>query len=54
MKKKDHIETLEEFKDRHYGKIGTSYWDKLEEGYKRFNKKVLTNQSGLINPSTHE
>jgi ribosome-binding protein aMBF1 (putative translation factor) len=34
--KKENIKTLAEFKDKHYGKKGTSRRDKLEEGYKSF------------------
>jgi len=34
--KKNNITTLEQFKDKHYGKRGTSKRDKLEAGYENF------------------
>jgi len=36
--------TLEQFKDKHYGKRGTTKRDELEAGYKNFdNKKTAYN-----------
>jgi DNA-binding XRE family transcriptional regulator len=37
--------TLEEFKERHYGKIGTSQRDELEAGYENFKLGVLLQQA---------
>ena len=39
--KKNHIITLEQFKDKNYGNRGTTVRDKLENGYKNFKLKVL-------------
>jgi len=41
MKKKNkHLMTLEEFKEKNYGKRGTSERDELEAGYEAFKPKV--------------
>ena len=34
--KKSNITTLDQFKDKHYGKKGTAKRDKLEAGYENF------------------
>ncbi len=34
--KKSKVITLDQFKDKHYGKKGTAKRDKLEEGYGKF------------------
>ena len=47
MKKNENITTLDEFKDRHYGKIGTPYRDELEEGYKNFKIGALIHEARL-------
>ncbi len=43
--KKEKIITLSEFKDKHYGKIGTSKRDKLENGYKSFRLGALIQEA---------
>jgi len=32
-RKSNEIQTLDQFKDKHYGKVGTSRRDQLETGY---------------------
>jgi hypothetical protein len=39
------IMTLEEFKEEHYGKIGTPQRDELEAGYENFKLGVLLQQA---------
>jgi len=41
MKAKNNITTLEEFKEKHYGKIGTEKRDELEAGYENFKVGVM-------------
>jgi hypothetical protein len=36
MKAKNNTVTLEQFKEKHYGKRGTAKRDKLEKGYLKF------------------
>lgn len=43
MKTKNNILTLDQFKDKHYGKVGTKKRDNLEEGYENFKIGVLGN-----------
>ncbi len=38
---KETIITLDEFIEKHYGKIGTPKRDKLEVGYQKFKNKIL-------------
>ena len=40
-KNKQNIMTLEEFKDKHYGKTGTAKRDMLEKGYENFKVGAL-------------
>ncbi|MBF4493815.1 hypothetical protein IR010_14800 [Flavobacterium sp. MR2016-29] len=40
-KRKGMIITLDEFIEKHYGKIGTPKRDKFEAGYQKFKNKVL-------------
>jgi len=44
---KSNIMTLEQFKDRHYGKRGTAKRDKLEAGYDSFKIGVLIHEARL-------
>lgn len=39
--KKRNLTTLDQFKDKHYGKKGTAKRDKLEKGYENFKIGVL-------------
>lgn len=47
MKKNDNLTTLDEFKERHYGKIGTHSRDELEEGYENFKIGALIHEARL-------
>jgi len=44
---KSNIMTLEQFKDRHYGKRGTAKRDELEAGYDSFKIGVLIHEARL-------
>ncbi|WP_291115624.1 hypothetical protein [Flavobacterium sp. UBA6135] len=41
------ISTLEEFKEKNYGKLGTKERDELELGYKKFKIEELNRNSSL-------
>ena len=41
------IMTLDQFKDKHYGKIGTKKRDELEEGYENFKIGALIHEARL-------
>jgi hypothetical protein len=45
--KTSNIITLEEFKEKHYGKIGTPQRDKLEEGYENFKQSAFLQEAGI-------
>lgn len=45
MSKTNNILTLDQFKDKHYGKPGTAKRDELEEGYENFKIGVLIHQA---------
>ena len=45
--KKGNVTTLEEFKDKHYGKSGTARRDKFEAGYKNFKIGALLYEARL-------
>jgi len=52
--KKANLKTLEQFKDDHYGKIGTKKRDKLEAGYKVFKIGALIHEARLEKGLTQE
>ncbi|HLF64197.1 MAG TPA: helix-turn-helix transcriptional regulator [Saprospiraceae bacterium] len=52
--KKSNITTLEQFKDKHYGKRGTKKRDALEAGYKNFKIGVLLQEARLEKGMTQE
>ncbi|MFA9188892.1 helix-turn-helix transcriptional regulator [Flavobacterium sp. FBOR7N2.3] len=52
--KKDNIKTLSEFKDKHYGEIGTVKRDELESGYDQFKLGVLIHEARLEKGMTQE
>ena len=52
--KKDSILTLEQFKDKHYGKRGTSKREKLEEGYENFRIGALIHEARIVKGLTQE
>ncbi|SFE13250.1 helix-turn-helix domain-containing protein [Spirosoma endophyticum] len=45
--KKSDIMTLDQFKDKHYGKRGTAKRDELEAGYKNFKIGALIHEARL-------
>jgi ribosome-binding protein aMBF1 (putative translation factor) len=52
--KKDNILTLEQFKDKHYGKRGIEKREKLEEGYENFKIGALIHEARIEKGLTQE
>jgi ribosome-binding protein aMBF1 (putative translation factor) len=52
--KKNNIMTLEQFKDKHYGKRGTVKRDELEVGYENFKIGALIHEARLEKGLTQE
>jgi len=52
--KKSNILTLEQFKDKHYGKQGTPERDGLEAGYKNFKIGALIHEARIEKGLTQE
>ena len=52
--KKDNTLTLEQFKDKHYGKRGTAKRDELEEGYENFKIGALIHEARIEKGLTQE
>lgn len=52
--KKGSIITLDQFKDKHYGKKGTVKRDKLEDGYEHFKIGLMLHQARLERGLTQE
>jgi len=52
--KKNKIITLDQFKDKHYGKLGTEKRDQLEEGYQNFRIGALILEARLEKGLTQE
>ena len=52
--KKSKIMTLDQFKDKHYGKPGTEKRDRLEEGYEDFRLGALIHEARLEKGLTQE
>ncbi|MDQ6471520.1 helix-turn-helix transcriptional regulator [Flavobacterium sp. LHD-80] len=52
--KNKNLTTLEEFKELHYGKIGTPKRDELEAGYENFKIGVLLQEARLQKGMTQE
>ncbi|MCK4920237.1 MAG: helix-turn-helix transcriptional regulator [Bacteroidales bacterium] len=52
--KKSNITTLEQFKDKHYGKPGNKKRDELEAGYKNFKIGALIHEARLEKGLTQE
>lgn len=46
-KKENNTMTLDQFKDEHYGKVGTPIRDELEEGYENFKIGALIHEARL-------
>lgn len=52
--KKNNVITLEDFKDRHYGKRGTAKRDELEAGYEIFKIGALIHKARIEKGLTQE
>ena len=52
--KKSNTMTLDQFKEKHYGKRGTSKRDKLEAGYENFKIGALIHEARLEKGLTQE
>ena len=52
--KKNYIMTLDQFKDKHYGKLGTEKRDRLEDGYEAFRIGSLIHEARLEKGLTQE
>ena len=52
--RKNNTMNLEEFKEKHYGKIGTPKRDELEKGYKNFKAGYLLRQARLKSGMTQQ
>ncbi len=52
--KKNNTLTLDQFKDKHYGKRGTSKREKLESGYENFKIGALLQEARLVKGLTQE
>ena len=52
--KSKNITTLEEFKEKHYGKIGTPKRDELEAGYENFKIGAMIHEARLQKGMTQE
>jgi len=52
--KKNDIQTLAQFKDKHYGKPGTTKRDKLEAGYENFKIGTMILEARLEKGLTQE
>lgn len=51
---KDDVLTLDQFKDRHYGKVGTAKRDELEAGYENFKLGALIQEARIEKGLTQE
>jgi ribosome-binding protein aMBF1 (putative translation factor) len=54
MKATDNISTLDQFKEKHSGKVSTKKRDKLEEGYENFRIGALILEARLERGLTQE
>jgi ribosome-binding protein aMBF1 (putative translation factor) len=52
--KNNNVMTLDQFKDKNYGKTGTEKRDKLEEGYENFKIGALIHDARLEKGMTQE
>ena len=52
--KKNNVVTLNEFKDKHYGKRGTAKREKLEAGYEEFRLGALLHEARVEKGLTQE
>lgn len=54
MKTKNNTTTLDQFKDKHYGEIGTEKRNELEAGYENFKIGTLLHEARLQKGLTQE
>ena len=54
MKQGNDLLTLDQFKDKHYGKVGTKKRDQLEDGYENFRIGALIYEARLEKGMTQE
>ena len=54
MKMKNNTTTLDQFKDKHFGIVGTKKRDNLEEGYENFKIGALIQEARLEKGMTQE
>ena len=54
MKAKNNIKTLDQFKDKHFGKTGTAKRDVLDSGYENFKIGALIHDARLEKGLTQE
>ena len=54
MKTQSNTMTLDQFKDKHFGKVGTAKRDELEEGYANFKIGTLIHDARLEKGLTQE
>ncbi len=54
MKAKNNTITLDQFKDKHFGKVGTAKRDELETGYQNFKIGALIHEARLEKGLTQE
>lgn len=54
MKEKGKLQTLDQFKDRHYGLSGTAKRDDLEQGYENFKIGALIHEARIAKGLTQE
>jgi ribosome-binding protein aMBF1 (putative translation factor) len=54
MKAKNSTATLEQFKEKHYGKTGTAKRDKLEKGYKEFRLGAMIHDARIEKGMTQD
>ena len=52
--KNDNIRTLTQFKDKHYGKVGTQKRDELESGYENFKIGAMIHDARIEKGLTQE
>jgi DNA-binding XRE family transcriptional regulator len=52
--KRSNIKTLEQFKEKHFGKRGTVKRDKLDAGYENFKIGALLHEARLVKGMTQE
>ena len=54
MRKRSETITLDEFKEKHFGKVGTTKRDELDEGYENFKVGALIQDARLEKGLTQE